>query len=111
MEDSTRTDPEVLAKRALLEYASQIINGGIIRPDNADAVSNAIAPHPAAKDEPLAYCADCQEWTPMRWLPKAEHGKKAEQWFRCEYCGGRKLTLKYLTLNEAMGITPLTTNR
>ena len=63
-----------------------------------------------AKDEPLAYCADCHNWTPMRWLPKAERGKKAEQWFRCEYCGGRKLTLKYLSMNEAMrrsAVTPL----
>ena len=51
-----------------------------------------------AKDEPLAYCADCRDWTPMRWLPKGERGKKPEQWFQCEYCGGRKLTLKYLSL-------------
>ena len=55
-----------------------------------------------AKDEPLAYCADCHDWTPMQWLPKAERGKKAEQWFRCEYCGGRKLTLKYLSMNGVM---------
>ena len=46
MEDSARADPEVLAKRARLGYAPQIINGGIMRPDNADAVSNASAPHP-----------------------------------------------------------------
>ena len=46
MEDSTRTDPEVLAKRALLECAQQIINDIVICPGNADAVSNAIAPHP-----------------------------------------------------------------
>ena len=46
MEDSTRATPEVMAKRARLEYAPQIINGGIMRPDNADAISNAIAPHP-----------------------------------------------------------------
>ena len=46
MEDSARAAPEHLAKRALLEYAQQIINGGIMRPDNADAVSNAIAPYP-----------------------------------------------------------------
>ena len=52
--------------------------------------------------EPLAYCADCRDWTPMRWLPKAERGKKAEQWFRCEYCGGRKLTLRYVSMPEAM---------
>jgi hypothetical protein len=49
------------------------------------------------KDEPLAFCADCQEWTPMQWLPKAERGKKVEQWFLCEYCHGRKLTLRYLS--------------
>ena len=52
--------------------------------------------------EPLAYCAECREWTPMRWLPKAERGKKAEQWFRCEYCGGRKLTLRHVSMPEAM---------
>lgn len=52
--------------------------------------------------EPLAYCADCREWTPMQWLPKAERGKKAEQWFQCEYCGGRKLTLQHVSMSEAM---------
>ena len=46
MEDSARTAPEHLAKCARLGYAPQIINGGVMRPDNADAVSNAIAPHP-----------------------------------------------------------------
>ena len=55
-----------------------------------------------AKNEPLAYCADCREWTPMQWLPKAERGKKAEQWFQCEYCGGRKLTLRHVSMPEAM---------
>ena len=63
-----------------------------------------------AKDEPLAYCADCHDWTPMRWLPKAERGKKPEQWFQCEYCGGRKLTLRHIPMREAMRrstITPL----
>ena len=63
-----------------------------------------------AKDEQLAYCIDCQEWTPMRWLSKIERGKKPEQWFQCEYCGGRKLTLKYLPVHEAMRrstVTPL----
>ena len=55
-----------------------------------------------AKDEPLAYCADCHDWTPMQWLPKAERGKKPEQWFQCEYCGGRKLTLRYVSMPEAM---------
>ena len=55
-----------------------------------------------AKDEPLAYCADCHDWTPMRWLPKAERSKKVEQWFQCEYCGGRKLTLRQVSMSEAM---------
>ena len=45
-----------------------------------------------APGEPLAYCANCREWTPMRWRPKSERGKRAEQWFQCEYCGGRELT-------------------
>ena len=54
------------------------------------------------KNEPLAFCTDCQEWTPMQWLPKAERGKKAEQWFQCEYCHGRKLTLRYLSVTEAV---------
>ena len=52
--------------------------------------------------EPLAYCAKCLEWTPMRWCPAAERGKRTEAWFECEYCGGRDLTLRYLPLNEAM---------
>ena len=38
----------------------------------------------------------------MHWLPKAERGKKAEQWFQCEYCGGRKLTLRHVSMPEAM---------
>ncbi len=50
----------------------------------------------SAPGEPLAYCAKCREWTPMRWRPKFERGKRAEQWFQCEYCGGRELTLRYL---------------
>ncbi len=52
--------------------------------------------------EPLAYCANCRAWTPMRWRPKSERGKRAEQWFQCEYCGGRDLTLRYLSQNNAM---------
>ena len=52
--------------------------------------------------EPLAYCMKCREWTPMRWRPKSERGKRAEQWFQCEYCGGRDLTLRYLSPNDAM---------
>jgi len=55
-----------------------------------------------APGEPLAYCAKCREWTPMRWRPKSERGKRAEQWFQCEYCGGRDLTLRYLSPNDAM---------
>ena len=46
MEDSARAATEHLAKRALLEYAQQIINGIVTFPGNADAVSNAITPHP-----------------------------------------------------------------
>ena len=56
----------------------------------------------SAPGEPLAYCAKCREWTPMRWRPKSERGKRAEQWFQCEYCGGRDLTLRYLSPNDAM---------
>lgn len=46
VEDSTRATPEVLAKCARLEYASQIINGVIMHSGSADAVRNAIASHP-----------------------------------------------------------------
>ena len=53
-------------------------------------------PRPIRPGEPLAYCAGCKEWTPIRWLPVAERGKRAEQWFECEFCGGRNLTLRYL---------------
>jgi len=55
-----------------------------------------------AKGESLAYCADCREWTPMRWLPKEQRGKKPEQWFQCEYCGGRKQTFRHMSMSEAM---------
>ena len=55
-----------------------------------------------APGEPLAYCMKCREWTPMRWRPKSERGKRAEHWFQCEYCGGRDLTLRYLSPNDAM---------
>jgi len=47
VEDSTRAAPEHLAKRTPREYdASQIINGGVTCYGSADAVPNAIAPHP-----------------------------------------------------------------
>ena len=52
--------------------------------------------------ETLAYCATCRTWTPMLWLPKSERGKRAEQWFQCEYCGGCDLTLRYLSPKDAM---------
>jgi len=45
----------------------------------------------------------------MRWPPKAERGKKTEQWFQCEHCGGRKLTLRHTSMSEAMhrgAVTP-----
>ncbi len=60
--------------------------------------------------EPLAYCADCHDWTPMRWRPAAERGKHVEAWFECEYCGGRKLTFRYVSMSEAMRrktVTPI----
>ena len=57
---------------------------------------------PLTTGKPLAYCAKCREWTPMRWRPKSERGKRAEHWFQCEYCGGRGLTLRYLPVNEAI---------
>ena len=47
--------------------------------------------------EPLAYCTQCKEWLPAKWLPKDERGKRAEQWFECEPCGCRELTLRYLS--------------
>ena len=52
--------------------------------------------------EPTAFCHNCQEMTPMVWLPKEERGKKPESWFKCEFCGGRHLTIKYLTEKEAV---------
>ena len=52
--------------------------------------------------EPTAFCHNCQEMTPMVWLPKEDRGKKPETWFKCEFCGGRHLTIKYLTEKEAV---------
>ena len=52
--------------------------------------------------EPTAFCHNCQEMTPMVWLPKEDRGKKPESWFKCEFCGGRHLTIKYLTEKEAV---------
>ena len=52
--------------------------------------------------EPTVFCHNCQEMTPMVWLPKEERGKKPETWFKCEFCGGRHLTIKYLTEKEAV---------
>ena len=54
------------------------------------------------KNEPLAFCDLCHAWTPMQFLPKSERGKSAETWFECEYCHGRKLTLRYLSMFEAV---------
>jgi len=56
-------------------------------------------------NEPLAFCADCQEWTPMQWLPVKERGKKAETWFQCEHCHGRNLSLRHLSANGAVATT------
>jgi hypothetical protein len=50
---------------------------------------------------PLAYCYKCKAWTPMKWLPKEQRGKRAETWFECATCGGRHLELRYLTESEA----------
>jgi len=85
-------------------------------PDNfvpvAIATPLTIPPHrQPSKDEPLAFCADCHEWTPMKWRPKADRGKKAETWFQCEYCGGRDLTLRYLTMDEAVRRNACSENR
>ena len=52
--------------------------------------------------ESTAFCHNCQEMTPMVWLPKEERGKKPESWFKCEFCGGRNLTIKYITEKEAV---------
>ena len=52
--------------------------------------------------EPTAFCHNCQEMTPMVWLPKEERGKKPETWFKCEFCGGRHMTIKYITEKEAV---------
>lgn len=53
-------------------------------------------------NEPTAFCHNCQEMTPMVWLPKEERSKKPETWFKCEFCGGRHLTIKYLTEREVV---------
>ena len=49
-----------------------------------------------AKDGPLAYCADCRSWQPMRWRPAEERGRKVETWFACAVCGCERLTVRYL---------------
>ncbi|MBO5695634.1 MAG: hypothetical protein J6S98_09550 [Lentisphaeria bacterium] len=46
--------------------------------------------------EPLAYCQQCKEWKPMRWLPKNERKKNFESWFECAHCGCRQLTFRYV---------------
>ena len=53
-------------------------------------------------NEPTAFCHNCQEMTPMVWLPKEERGKNCDTWFKCEFCGGHHLTIKYLTEKEAV---------
>ena len=85
-------------------------------PDNfvpvAIATPRTIPPHrQPGKDEPLAFCDHCHEWTPMQWRPKADRGKKAETWFQCEYCGGLDLTLRYLTMDEAVRRNACSENR
>ena len=55
-----------------------------------------------SNNEPLAWCAHCRKWTPMKWLPKHERGKQAESWFQCAVCSGRDLTLRYLSEREAV---------
>ena len=52
--------------------------------------------------ESTAFCHNCQEMTPMVWLPKEERGKNCDSWFKCEFCGGRNLTIKYITEKEAV---------
>ena len=52
--------------------------------------------------EPTAFCHNCQEMTPMEWLPKEKRSKKPETWFKCEFCGGRHLTIKDITDKEAV---------
>ena len=53
-------------------------------------------------NEPTAFCHNCQEMTPMVWLPKEKRGKNCDTWFKCEFCGGRNLTIKYITEKEAV---------
>ena len=53
-------------------------------------------------NEPTAFCHNCQEMTPMVWLPKEERGKNCDTWFKCEFCGGRNLTIKYIIEKEAI---------
>lgn len=56
-----------------------------------------IARHRAIQlGEPLAFCDDCKEWTPMEWLPAKERDRKADSWFKCAFCGGRRLTFRIL---------------
>ena len=67
-------------------------------PENSEPVKR----REIRQHEPTAFCHNCQEMTPMVWLPKEEWGKKPESWFKCEFCGGRHLTIKYLTEKEAV---------
>ena len=38
----------------------------------------------------------------MVWLPKEERGKNCDSWFKCEFCGGRHPTIKYISEKEAV---------
>ena len=79
-------------------------DAGMVQAESGQAVSQNAHPAPPllkvrrtpAPDEPLAFCARCGQWTPMRWLPKDERGRAAETWFECEYCGCRELKLRYI---------------
>ncbi len=67
--------------------------------------------HIPAHGEPLAYCSICKDWTPMQWRPVRERGKRAEQWFQCEYCGCRELALRHLSGKDAVAKNQQYANR
>lgn len=67
-------------------------------PENSEPVKR----REISQHEPTAFCHNCQEMTPMVWLPQEERGKDFTTWFKCEFCGGRNLTFTYLSEREAV---------
>jgi hypothetical protein len=78
--------------------ATQTVEHDHQTPENSEPVKR----REIRPNEPTAFCHNCQEMTPMVWLPKEERGKNCDTWFKCEFCGGRHLTIKYITEKEAV---------